>query len=198
MRRRHIEYACIFLVLLDIKSIIFKYNHALCKTCVVEADGLARSDERAQNIEQCLRTCANHDVFRAADGVSLICDIAADHLAQLILPLRLAVGQHASVLPQRALDIAPPQIKVKAVRIDIVWGKIIEDFWFLCCVCRCVWRALVINICCCTVGDVISALRSGNNIAIRCKAQIGSLDGRAAQTQLHRAAPDGGHLRARH
>ena len=48
-------------------------------------------------------------------------------LAQLVLALWFPVGQHASILAERTLDIAPPQIKVETVRVHVVGGEIVQD-----------------------------------------------------------------------
>lgn len=50
----------------------------------------------------------------------------------------------------------------------------------------------------CPVRDIVAALRSGDDIAVGGKAQVGGLDRGAAQPQLDGAAADGGHLCPRH
>ena len=61
---------------------------ALLKECAVHDRLIIEDDyDNEQDIQKCLRTCTDHNVFGAADRVSLVGHIAADHLAQLVLAL---------------------------------------------------------------------------------------------------------------
>ena len=102
------------------------------KLGILKSNGVCIPDERTQDVEKTLGTCANDDIIRCTDCISFVNDIIAYCFAKLPFTLGFSLGQHSFILTKGTFNISSPQIKVKTVSVCIVGGEIID--YLGCCI----------------------------------------------------------------
>ena len=188
MGRRNVDDITVLVAVLHFKTIACKDRTSLYKRSIRERNGLSVPDQRTEKVQKTLHTGSDHDIIGRAVDIPPLSDIVSEHLTEIRLTLRFAVREKTVTLAQRTLDITLPQIEAKAFPVDTVGGKIIlhrrkicmpgsGGHWFL-------------------VGDtchVVTALGTGDDVAVCGKLKVGILDRGAAEFQFCGAFTQGRH-----
>lgn len=129
-------------------------------------------DKGTKNLQEALKTGADHNIVRRTENVSPFPDIGSQSLSEIRLSLWLSIGKHSFILAQGAFHIAAPQVKTKALFIYARGSKVVLIMFFLRFagdICDMVMRG---NFC-----YIIATLGLGNDIAVCRKLKVGCLNG---------------------
>ena len=167
---------------------ILKNGTPLPKSRIIKRNFFTSLNQRTQNVKQALNTRSDHNMFRRTNHISVVLQISAQNLPQIVFSLRFSIREQTLILPQCTFDIPPPQFKPEGFSVNTCRRKIVKHrlLFFL--------SGTFLKFCRFSrpadVRHIKSALRPGNNIALCRKHHVCRLHRCPAHLQFCRTPPD--------